>query len=89
MDFNHLDMENGHPNAGHGLKKPKTFEQMKECAEKLGRGLPHVRVDFYEVDGKMYFGELTFYHWAGMKPFKPEKWDEVFGSWLTLPKARS
>ena len=58
---------------------------MKVLAEKLSVGIPHVRVDFYSVNGKVYFGELTFSHFAGFVPFQPEKWDEVFGEWITLP----
>ena len=66
--------------------KPEKFEEMKVLASKLSRGIPHVRVDFYEVNGKIYFGELTFSHWSGMVPFKPEKWDYIFGSWIKLPE---
>ena len=58
---------------------------MKELARKLSIGIPQVRVDFYEVNGKVYFGEMTFFHWSGMTPFEPEKWDEIFGSWINLP----
>ena len=77
-NYNHLDFTNGHPNAKVMPKKPKCFEEMKILATKLSKGIPHVRVDFYEVDGQVYFGEMTFFHWSGMTPFKPEKWDEVF-----------
>lgn len=85
MDFNHLDVRNGHPNADVLPEKPKTFETMKVLAEKLSEGYPHIRVDFYEVDGKAYLGELTLYHWSGMVPFEPEEWDAIFGDWLKLP----
>ncbi|MBQ5912167.1 MAG: hypothetical protein IIW93_03595, partial [Bacteroidaceae bacterium] len=37
----------------------------------LSKGIPHVRVDFYEVDGQIYFGELTLYHWSGLVDFEP------------------
>ena len=47
--------------------------------------MPHVRVDFYEVNGKLYFGELTFYHFSGFMPFQPSKWDKIFGDWIELP----
>lgn len=86
MDFNHLNIENGHPNAKNIPDKPQTFEQMKRIASILGKGIPHVRVDFYEVDGKLYFGELTFSHWSGMVPFEPVEWDGIFGNWIVLPK---
>ncbi len=85
MDYNHLDLINGHPNAAVPPERPENFERMKILAAKLSRNIPHVRVDFYEVDGKVYFGELTFYHFSGSVPFQPESWDETIGSWLTLP----
>ena len=84
-NFNHLDFRNGHPNAINLPHKPQQFELMKELARKLSIGIPQVRVDFYEVNGKVYFGEMTFFHWSGMTPFEPEKWDEIFGSWINLP----
>ncbi len=86
MDYNHLDMRHGHPNAPHLPEKPKCFEEMKLLAAKLSKGYPHIRVDLYEVNGKVYFGELTLFHHTGMVNFKPEKWDDIFGSWLYLPK---
>lgn len=87
MDYNHLDMRHGHPNAEVLPQKPVCFEKMRELAEKLSVGIPQVRVDFYEVDGKVYFGELTFFHHGGLVPFEPEEWDYTFGSWIKLPSA--
>lgn len=86
MDFKHLDFKQGHPNAAVTPAKPETFDEMRQLAEKLSKGIPHLRVDFYEVNGKAYFGELTFSHFAGMVPFSPEEWDETFGSWIKLPE---
>lgn len=85
-DFNHLDFVNGHPNSDKPIKKPVNFEKMKELASILSKGTPELRVDFYEVEGKVYFGELTFYHWSGFQRYIPEKWDRIFGDWLTLPE---
>ena len=48
--------------------------------------MPHVRVDLYNIGGKIYFGELTFYHWSGLTPFVPEEWDYKFGEELMLPE---
>ena len=53
-------------------------------AEKLGKGHPFLRVDFYNVQGKIYFGELTFFPASGFGKFVPEKWDLTLGSWLEL-----
>ena len=84
MDFNHLPITNGHPNAHTAPKAPENFELMKELAVILSRNIPHLRVDFYECNGKLYLGELTFSHWGGLVPFEPEKWDEILGSWIQL-----
>ena len=89
LDFNHLDIVNGHPNAASTIEKPKSFEQMIELAKVLSAGIPHVRVDFYDVDGKPYFGEMTFFHWSGLKPFEPEEWDYKMGEWLILPNKKN
>lgn len=88
-NYIHLPILNGHPNAAIEPKKPINFDLMKSLAEKLAIGIPHVRVDFYEINGKVYFGELTFFHWSGMVPFEPEEWDYRFGSWLTLPEKKT
>ncbi|MCR5361421.1 MAG: glycosyl transferase [Bacteroidales bacterium] len=89
MDFRHLPFTNGHPNATCQIEKPQTFEKMKSLAEKLSAGIPHVRVDFYDVDGRIYFGELTFFHWSGLVPFSPEEWDYTLGSWINLPNKKT
>ena len=85
-EFHHLPFINGHPNAEILPEKPIRFEEMKIMAAKLAKGIPHVRVDLYEADGKVYFGEMTFFHWSGMKPFEPEEWDNRFGEWIKLPR---
>lgn len=85
-NFNHLPFTNGHPNAEKMPEKPTCFEEMKTLSEKLSVGIPQVRVDFYEVNGKVYFGELTFFHWGGTMPFEPEEWDDKFGREITLSK---
>jgi len=89
MEYNHLPFTNGHPNAKVAPEKPECFDEMRELAEKLSDGIPHVRVDFYEVDGKVYFGELTFSHWSGIVPFEPEEWDYKIGEWIKLPSFES
>lgn len=85
MDYNHLPFTNGHPNAKVPPQKPKCFEEMKHLAAELSKGIPHVRVDFYEANGKVYFGEFTFSHWGGMMPYEPEEWDYTMGNWIKLP----
>lgn len=81
---NLLPFTNGHPHAQPVPDLPVCFEEMKRLASLLGKGIPQVRVDFYEVNGKVYFGEMTFAHWSGMVPFVPEEWDYIFGSWIKI-----
>ena len=83
--FNHLEIKNGHPNASKKILPPVNFELMKTLAEKLSKDIPHLRVDYYEVNVKVFFGELTFYHFSGFVPFEPNEWDEKIGEWLILP----
>ena len=80
MSFNHLDIRNGHPNASVPPARPEHFEEMKDLAARLSAGLPQVRVDFYELGGKVYFGEYTFYHFRGLVPFEPDGWDVKIGN---------
>lgn len=69
-------------------KKPINFEKMKELAAILAKDIPFLRVDFYEIEGKIYFGELTFYPCSGFIPFEPEEWDRKLGDMLELPKQK-
>lgn len=84
MEFNHLDIENIHPQAGKEIKKPKMFEEMKEIARRLSQGMRFVRIDLYEINGKIYFGEFTFFHGGGFWLFKPEQWERRLGDWIDL-----
>ena len=58
---------------------------MVHLSEKLSKGIPFVRVDFYEINRKPYFGEMTFYPGTGMEEFTPREWDDILGSWIELP----
>lgn len=85
MEFNHLPFTNGHPNSNKIIIKPKSFEKMKKLAEILSEGIPQVRIDFYDINGNIYFGEMTFSHWSGFVPFIPDEWDYRLGSMINLP----
>lgn len=85
-NFNHLPITNGHPNSEPPYFKPDGFDKMKELASKLSKGIPQLRVDFYNINGQIYFGELTFFHWSGLVPFDPPKYDKIFGDNIKLPK---
>lgn len=65
-------------------EKPKNYEKMVEIARMLSDGIPFLRVDLYEIAGKVYFSELTFTPCAGMTPFTPPQWDEELGKLLRL-----
>ena len=69
------------------LRKQKGLTQ-QELAAKLSKGIPQVRVDFYEVGGQVYFGEMTFFHSNGTAPVRPEKWNRILGDWIKLPEKR-
>lgn len=87
-EFNHLPIKNGHPNAEKPIRKPLAWKEMIVIAEKLSEGIPQVRVDLYCIDGHPYFGEMTLFHYGGKKPFVPDEWDYIFGSWIQLPNKR-
>lgn len=85
MNFNHLEFNWGYPHAVNPPKKPVNFDKMKQFAFILSKNIPLLRVDFYEANGNLYFGELTFYDGSGFDKMDPE-WDEKIGSWICLPK---
>lgn len=68
------------------VPRPQNFDKMLEYAHRLARGLPFLRIDFYNINGKIYFGELTFFPDAGMSHFYPQKYDEILGEKIQLPK---
>lgn len=84
MDFKPLNINHGFKRHIPEFEKPEAFELMKELASKLSKGIPFVRIDFFYVEGKVYFGECTFYDWAGMRPFTDYNWDLQLGSWIDL-----
>lgn len=74
-----------YPFSDHKIQTPSKFESMRSAAAILSAGIPFLRVDFYEVNGRMYFGELTFYPASGFGVFEPEEWNERLGDWIELP----
>lgn len=83
-EFHHLDFTWGYPNSTDLPSKPHQFGKMIELAERLAKGTTEVRVDFYEVKGSLYFGEMTFFDGSGLQPILPIEWDKELGSWLKL-----
>lgn len=87
MDLKHLPFKSkGYENANKDFKSFPEFEDMKKIARKISEGIPYLRVDLYLVDGKIYFGETTFYHDAGFVALEPFEWEQIIGSWIKLDK---
>ncbi len=84
MDFNHLDLVNIHPQSGKVIPKPEKFEEMKEVAAMLSKGMRFVRIDLYELNGQLYFGEYTFFHGGGFRRCEPEEWELRMGDWIDV-----
>ena len=68
-------------------KKPFCYEEMMAAAEVLSNGFPHVRVDFFEIDGRAQFAEMTFYNASGYTVFSPDSFDFELGEKFILPEA--
>lgn len=68
------------------IDKPKNFDLMCEIAGKLSEDFPHARVDLYNLDGKIYFGEITFYDTSGYQIFEPDDFDFILGDLFKLDK---
>lgn len=85
-EFNHIDVMQHYKNAETPVEKPKNFEKMIETAENLSKGFPFVRVDFYNINGQIIFGEYTFFHFGGIEEFSPEKYNLIFGEMIDTVK---
>ena len=83
-----LPFERHYPMDEKDISQPKSYEEMVKVAEKLAQHISFVRVDFYEVKGKPYFGEMTFYPGSGLEEFNPAQWDKTLGDLIELPKNR-
>ena len=84
IDWKPMPFERHYPNSGKIIPRPKNYNKMIELSEILSKNKLFVRVDFYEVRGKLYFGELTFYPGSGYEKFVPESYDYLLGSWIRL-----
>lgn len=85
-EWNRLPFVRKYPNDSDEIERPVNFQKMIEIAERISEHIPFLRVDFYEVKGRLYLGELTFYPGSGIEWFEPFEWDMVLGSWLILPE---
>ena len=89
LNWNKLPFERHYRVSDKVIEKPKNYSKMIELSEKLANDIPFVRVDWYEINGKLYFGELTFFPGSGFEEFTPEEWDYKLGDMLELPKKRN
>ena len=85
-DWQRLDFKRKSPNSNKSIAPPGSLKLMIDISEKLSAEFPFVRIDLYEIDEKIRFGEMTFYPANGISPFEPPEWDEKFGEMLQLPK---
>lgn len=85
LDWQKIPMTWGANNSDKIVSCPINFDLMIELSKKLSAGLPHVRVDMYNVHGKLYFGELTFFDSSGFELIEPSEYDLEMGKWLELP----
>lgn len=84
-NFSHYPVMSLNPNAKVEPQRPLQMDELKTLAEKLSSGIAQLRVDFYLAGGKIYFGELTFYHNSGFAEFVPQEYDNIFGEFIHLP----
>lgn len=85
-DWQVMDEYIVHPKSDRALPRPKCLDEMLEYAEKMSREFAHARVDFYEVNGHVYFGEMTFTSSSGTENPTPASFGIQMGNWLTLPE---
>ena len=83
-EWKKLPFQRHYRNSNKKIEKPINYDKMIVLAEKLSQGIPFIRVDFYEVDKKVYFGELTLYPGSGFEEFTPEEWDYKLGELINL-----
>ncbi len=87
MNFNRLPIKHKkHPIGDKPIPKPENFEEMVSLAKLLSQNIPFIRVDMFNVKGKIYIGELTFYPAGGIPLYEPREAQEMIGSWLELPE---
>ena len=84
MDFELQPITEYRNNTKEYVPKPDNWDYMVQIAKKLSEPFPYVRVDLYNIDGKIYFGELTFYYGGGVSIIEPVEWRYTLGSWIDL-----
>jgi len=88
VEWNPLDVESDCPVSRDAIPRPDGFGKMLEIARRLSKDFPFVRVDFYDVNNRVYIGEMTFYPWSGCVNFKPDDFDFKLGEMFQLPEKK-
>ena len=86
VNWNYVKVDSDCPCFEDSVKKPENYEKMVEIASVLSRDFPAVRVDLYNIEGKISFGELTFYPWSGYVQYTPDSFDFELGKYFVLPE---
>lgn len=85
LQWNDLHIASDCPCSDKKVQRPVLLEQMIRISRILSKGFPSVRVDLYLIDGRIYFGELTFFPWSGYVQFTPDQFDFILGEKFVLP----
>lgn len=84
LNWNKMNFERYYPSSTKKIERPHNLDLMIKLARKLSSKIPFVRVDLYEIEGRVYFGEMTFSPGGGMEDFRPVEWDYILGEWIKL-----
>ena len=85
VDWERMPFIRHYPADNKPIEKPVSYEEMVRISERLSEFIPFSRVDFYEIKGMPYFGEITLYPGGGFEEFTPMHWDGILGDWIKLP----
>ena len=85
-DWKRLPFERHYHADPQTLPRPECYAEMIRVAETLSKGFPLMRVDLYEINHRVYFGEMTLYPGSGLETFQPVDWDYKLGDWIELNK---
>lgn len=85
INWNLSELKVSYPNIPFPISKPKNYDLMLSLATKLSQSFIHARVDFYDLDDRVYFGEITFTPQSGAGKWAPTKYNTIYGNYIHLP----
>lgn len=88
LEWRKMPFTRKYKNSNKEIKRPVNYKKMIKLAEILSEGIPFARIDFYEIDNKIYFGEITLYPGCGFEKFNPSKYDKILGDWIDLSSSK-